>query len=250
MNQTQPFQKISLVPTETIERLRRNKKLEKQMLTEQESVADPIIESTAAPKMAEFGTLTQEQALHIESLLPKGAVKNRAKVLLDRLIGRIRLTESQQIIYEDASIGSNLFDLVLWVCSATSSKRLVNRTQPSDARKFAELIARLGDVPRSATPQLNRLFELEAINNPGSVDISTSLHDVNQTDNKSTHKTTTNQNIENPADVTDEIDDNNRMSQAVENFAQQKSDELDIGSDKVKTSCKPPRAKSTNFRWM
>ncbi len=179
-SEQQPFQKVTLVPSESLHRLRqqhthRNQAQQQQQIPSTETdlnletpaisaeplpLSDPVIEKEAGPELRTFPTLTQAQATNMVELLPKGPIRNRGRVLLGYLVGRVRLNDSQHVIYPDLEIGSNLFDLVYWsVLPLFKTGRNVSK-QPLDVMAFAKLLHKLGDIPKYGIPQIAGLFNI------------------------------------------------------------------------------------------
>ncbi len=181
-NEPTAFQKVTLVPTESLRRLRQHQttttSAEAPMADSEVAaaperlpptppppppltVADPVIEKEAGAELRTFKTLSQEQASRMLELLPKGPMQNRARVLLNYLIGRVHLNDNQHINYPDLMIGSNLFDLLRWtVLPLPPRGRSDKSTQPLDVVHFATFLHKLGDVPRYGMPRLLQLFKL------------------------------------------------------------------------------------------
>jgi hypothetical protein len=93
-------------------------------------IADPKIEHSFA-QMVE--------------LLPKN-LRNRAKIMLHYLEGKITLNEHERVQYSDGAIGSHLLDLVRYYVSPLAKAR------PVDAPKFEAVMQSIG-VPASAYVQ-------------------------------------------------------------------------------------------------
>ena len=85
---------------------------------------------------------SQNSIITMAELLPKN-LRNRAKVLLHYIDGKIRLSDQQRVIYEDGTTGSHLLDLVRYFTSP------LTKTRPMDSHQFLTLLHKNG-VPEHA----------------------------------------------------------------------------------------------------
>lgn len=75
-------------------------------------------------------------------ILPKN-IRNKARMLLHYLDGKIKLDDQERIVYSDDHVGSYLLDMVRYYVSPFV------KTRPLDSPRFEELLQEIG-VPSSA----------------------------------------------------------------------------------------------------
>jgi len=184
--QKQTYKKLTLVPTESLHLWRNNhsshiqhdgpngeekpaninnNEIEVKAIDkiDKPEVADRVVEQAGKQQYTTYRLMSREQADFLLAAVPKGPMRNRARVLLQYLVGKIRLDgETQRIVYPDLVLGSHLFDMVRW-CVLPVNTTLKNRketAQPPDANQFAQLIKSIGGVPDYSVPRLVRFVEI------------------------------------------------------------------------------------------
>jgi hypothetical protein len=101
------------------------------------------VENEKSPNHISISEVTGPQSFaQMAELLPKN-LRNRAKILLHYLEGKVTLNEHERVQYNDGAIGSHLLDIVRYYVSPLSKAR------PLDAPQFEQLITNIG-VPSSA----------------------------------------------------------------------------------------------------
>ena len=104
-------------------------------------VQDQPQKSVAPISIRETETHTRKLSDMVE-ILPKN-LRNKARVLLHYIEGKVTLNAHERIVYGDGHVGSYLLDIVRYYVSP------LVKTRPLDAPRFEKLMLEIG-VPTSA----------------------------------------------------------------------------------------------------
>jgi len=191
-----PYRKLTLVPTDALERLRAIRKspsnLDPPPPISSDQTAEPTVNTSFisppspippnaensetladAAALFQFPFLDQEKANQLVSLIPKSSLRYRVRCLLECLVGKIRLNDNLHIVYDDLQIGSHLLDLARFSAMPALKKKSspsgaqqrvgagggAELKQPADIRKFMKIMGQLG-VPIYCVPRLYDYYHL------------------------------------------------------------------------------------------
>jgi len=94
-----------------------------------------------------FDSKEERHLSHMADILPQ-KLRNKARMLLHYIDGKIKLDDRERIVYNDNHVGSYIIDLVRYYVSPFV------KTRPLDAPRFEALLNEIG-VPSSAIARSN-----------------------------------------------------------------------------------------------